>query len=216
MHNVLEARTALVSLMRHNLMRRSSPADTIRGMVGWKATQFTPRSWPSRTNLTTASVLPNMSVWLALARATWSSKDMDVGAECFLRRPETVITQYGQPSVHPVDIHPIFSSKAPRTIPNANSLIERGGNDEVFLGMELGAHDVVVVACHCAEQRAVLPVPYPDRLVVTSTDNPRELVVEEDGTNVVQVAVEGKEAAPSLKGPDLDLVVVTAGNEERL
>jgi hypothetical protein len=39
--------------------------------------------------LTTASVLPNMSVWFALARETWSSKDMDVGAECFLRRPET-------------------------------------------------------------------------------------------------------------------------------
>ena len=37
-------RTALVSLIRHNLMRRSSPADTIKGMVGWNATQFTPLS----------------------------------------------------------------------------------------------------------------------------------------------------------------------------
>ena len=99
----------------------------------------------------------------------------------------------------PVYIHLILSSKVPRTIPNANSLIEGGGNDEVLLGVELGAHDVVVVARHGAEQGAVLPVPYPDRLVVTTTDNPRELMVEEDGTNVIQVAVEGKEAAPSLE-----------------
>lgn len=118
--------------------------------------------------------------------------------------------------MYSADIHPIFPSKAPRTIPNANSLIEGGGNDEVLLGVELGAHDVVVVARHGAEQRAVLPVPYPNRLVVTSTNNPRELVVEEDGANVVQVAVKGKEAAPSLERPDLDLVVVTARYEERL
>ena len=37
-------RTALVSLMRHSLIKRSSPAETINGMVGWKATQFTPLS----------------------------------------------------------------------------------------------------------------------------------------------------------------------------
>ena len=109
-----------------------------------------------------------------------------------------------------------FPAKAPRTIPNANSLVEGGGNDEVLLGMELGAHDVVVVARHGAEQGAVLPVPYPNRLVVTSTDNPRKLVVEEDGADVVQVAVECKEAAPSLERPDLDLVVVTARYEEGL
>jgi hypothetical protein len=36
--------TALVSLMRHSLISRSSPAETMRGMVGWKATQLTPLS----------------------------------------------------------------------------------------------------------------------------------------------------------------------------
>ena len=74
--------------MRHSLTSRSSPADTISGSVGWKATQLTPRSWPSSTNLTTASVLPNMSAWFWLARDIWSSNAMAVGAECFLRRPE--------------------------------------------------------------------------------------------------------------------------------
>lgn len=56
-------------LILHSLTSLSSPAETINGRVGWKDTQFTPLSWPSSTNLTTASVFPNMSAWFALARA---------------------------------------------------------------------------------------------------------------------------------------------------
>jgi hypothetical protein len=41
-------------------------------------------------------------------------------------------------------------------------------------------------------------------------------VVEEDGANIVEMAVEGKEAATSLERPDLDLVIITTGHEERL
>ena len=65
-------------------------------------------------------------------------------------------------------------------------------------------------------QRAVLPIPYPNRLVVAGADDPRELVVEEDGSDVVQVAVECEQASSSLVGPNLDLVVVAPGHEERL
>src|ERR1700760_1670472 len=48
-------------LILHSLTSLSSPAETINGSVGWKATQLTPRSCPSRTNLTTASVFPKTS-----------------------------------------------------------------------------------------------------------------------------------------------------------
>lgn len=41
-------------------------------------------------------------------------------------------------------------------------------------------------------------------------------MVEENGSDVVEMAVESKEAASSLVGPDLDLVVVASRNEERL
>jgi hypothetical protein len=41
-------------------------------------------------------------------------------------------------------------------------------------------------------------------------------VVEEDGADIVEMAIEGEEAATSLERPDLDLVVVTTGYEERL
>ena len=39
-------------------------------------------------------------------------------------------------------------------------------------------------------QRAILPIPYPDGLVVTGADNPGKLVVEEDGSNIVQMPVQ--------------------------
>jgi hypothetical protein len=36
----------------------------------------------------------------------------------------------------------------PRDVPNANRLIERGGNDKVLLRVELSAHGVMVMASH--------------------------------------------------------------------
>lgn len=65
-------------------------------------------------------------------------------------------------------------------------------------------------------QRPVLPVPYPNRLVVTRGDNPGELVVEEDGPDVVEMAVQGEQTAAGLVRPDLDLVVVTARYKQGL
>jgi hypothetical protein len=41
-------------------------------------------------------------------------------------------------------------------------------------------------------------------------------VVEEDGADVVEMAVEGEETAAGLVRPDLDLVVVTTRHEEGL
>lgn len=61
-----------------------------------------------------------------------------------------------------------------------------------------------------------MPVPYPDGLVVRGGDNPRQLVVEEDGADVVEMAVEGEKAPPRLVGPDLDLVVIASRYEEGL
>jgi len=37
------------------------------------------------------------------------------------------------------------------TIPHTNGLVKGGRNNEILLGVELGTHDVVVVACHCAD-----------------------------------------------------------------
>lgn len=79
--------------------------------------------------------------------------------------------------------------------------------------MELRAHGVVVVPSHGADQTAVLPVPDTDRLVIGATQDPGELVVEEDSADVVQMSVQGEQTPAGLVGPDLDLVIVTAGDE---
>lgn len=40
--------------------------------------------------------------------------------------------------------------------------------------------------------------------------------MEKDGSDIVQMAIQSEQAPSSLVRPDLDLVVVAAGNEERL
>lgn len=40
--------------------------------------------------------------------------------------------------------------------------------------------------------------------------------MEENGSDVIEMAVEGEEAAAGLVGPNLDLIVVTARDEEGL
>lgn len=61
-----------------------------------------------------------------------------------------------------------------------------------------------------------LPVPNANRLIITGRDDPRVLVVEEDGAHVVEMAVQGEEAATLLVVPHADFVVVAARDEERL
>ena len=65
-------------------------------------------------------------------------------------------------------------------------------------------------------QRTILPVPYPDCLIVGGRQDPWELVVEENGADVVKVAVEREKAATCLVRPNLDLVVIATGDEQGL
>ena len=81
--------------------------------------------------------------------------------------------------------------------------------------MELGAHDVVVVASQDADAVSRLPVPDADGLIVRGADNPRILVVEKRGAYVVQMAEEREQALALLVVPDFDLVIVTARDEQR-
>ena len=76
--------------------------------------------------------------------------------------------------------------------------------------MELCAHGVVVVSGHGADERAVLPVPDSDRLIVGTGNDPWEFGVEEDGAHVVQMSVEGEETPPRLVAPHLDLVIISS------
>lgn len=82
--------------------------------------------------------------------------------------------------------------------------------------MELSAHSIVVVARHGAEKGAVLPVPYPDSLVVTRTDDPGKFVVEEDGADIVEMPVQREQTSACLVRPNLDLVIVASRDKKGL
>ena len=75
-------------------------------------------------------------------------------------------------------------------IPNTDRLVEGSRDDKVVFRMELRTHDIVVVTGHCANssmrqrqlaengrnkltERAVLPVPYPDGLIIGRRNDPR-------------------------------------------
>jgi hypothetical protein len=52
--------------------------------------------------------------------------------------------------------------------------------------------------------------------VIRTAHDPWQFVVEEDRSDIVQMAVQGKQASSSLVGPDFDLVIITAGDEPAL
>ena len=76
----------LLSLILHSLIWRSSAPETIKGIEGWNEAQFTPRSWPSRTCLTTQSAWPNRSVDPGVFM--WSSRPAGPGATFFFLKPK--------------------------------------------------------------------------------------------------------------------------------
>ena len=103
-------------------------------------------------------------------------------------------------------------------IPNAHGLIEGGRNDEILTGVEGSAHDVVIVSSEDRQTRTTLKVPKTESLIIRRREDPGVLGgigVELDGADVIQVTQEGEETAAELVIPNLDLVVVTAGYDER-
>lgn len=92
-----------------------------------------------------------------------------------------------------------------RSVPDADSLVERRRHNEVLLGVEGRAHDIVIVARKNRYTCARLPVPDADSLVVRCRDDPRVLVVELHGPDVVEMTQEREEASSELVIPHFHL-----------
>lgn len=82
--------------------------------------------------------------------------------------------------------------------------------------MELGAHYVVIVPGQHANASATLPVPDSDGLIVRSAEDPGILLMEHSGPDVIEMTQQGEDASTLLVVPNLDLVIVAPGNEQRL
>lgn len=101
-------------------------------------------------------------------------------------------------------------------VPHSDLLVQAGRDYQVLVGVELGAHDVVAVACEDAHLGPVLVIPDPDGLVIGGGEDPGEFGVELDGADVVDVSGEGEETLLLAVVPALDLVVVPPRDEEGL
>jgi hypothetical protein len=65
-------------------------------------------------------------------------------------------------------------------------------------------------------QSSVLPIPYPDGLVIGARQNPWQLMMKEDSPNIVQMSCQGKQTPLRVVIPNFDLIIVTTGYEHRL
>ena len=61
-----------------------------------------------------------------------------------------------------------------------------------------------------------MPIPYSYGLVIGAGKDPWELVVKENRSDIVQVAIQGKETPPGLIRPDFDFVIISTRNKKRL
>ena len=65
------------------------------------------------------------------------------------------------------------------------------------------------------DTRSTLIVPNPDCLVVTGGKDPRQFVMEEDSSNIINVPTKNEVASFLLVVPNSDFTVVTSRNEKR-
>jgi hypothetical protein len=72
------------------------------------------------------------------------------------------------------------------------------------------------MSSHGAYKSSVLPIPYPNSLIVGRRDDPRQLVVEEDSSNVIEMAGEGKKATLGVVIPNFDTVIITTRHKHGL
>lgn len=74
----------------------------------------------------------------------------------------------------------------------------------------------MIVSGENGDTSSRLPVPNANRLIVAGAHDPRVLVMELYGANVIEVSKESEQAPVKLVVPDLDFVIITSGDEEWL
>lgn len=101
-------------------------------------------------------------------------------------------------------------------VPQPQGLIQRARNYQVFCLMEPRAHHIMRVASDNLQKVPVLIVPESHCLVVTRRQNPWQLLMELHCSKVIQMAQQLKQLLFGLVVVDADLVVVAAGDKQRL
>lgn len=99
-------------------------------------------------------------------------------------------------------------------VPDSDSRIKGSAYDEIFLWMELGAHDIVAVACDYIDTGSTLVVPETHGLVVACGQNPWELIMEKSRSNIIDMAFQSEQAAFLFVVPYFYVAIIAAWYEE--
>lgn len=95
-----------------------------------------------------------------------------------------------------------------RNVPDSHSLIQWGRNNQILTLVELGTHNIMVMASENRDTGSALPVPNAYGLVVWGTEDPWVFMVEDSGTNVVHVPRKSELAATKLIIPYLSQRII--------
>lgn len=104
-------------------------------------------------------------------------------------------------------------------IPDTDGLIQTRRYDKVLRRVEGSTHDVVIVSSQNTKTRSLVEVPQSESLIIRRTQNPwelRRIRMELNRSDVVQVTQKSEKTSPQFVVPNLNLVVVTARNNQRL
>lgn len=81
--------------------------------------------------------------------------------------------------------------------------------------MKLRAHDVVTMSGDDVDASSALIVPDPHSLIVAGRQYPRQLMVEEGSTNVINMPFEREQASFLLVVPYFNKTIISTWNKQR-
>mmetsp|Transcript_7017 Transcript_7017/g.15969 ORF Transcript_7017/g.15969 Transcript_7017/m.15969 type:complete len:205 (+) Transcript_7017:3226-3840(+) len=127
-------------------------------------------------------------------------------------------------SIHHSGESPIRSSGSPQLlfaqssgVPHTHSLIQTGTNNKILRWMKGCTHDIMVVTRQHAQTTPLVKIPQSQRLIITRRQNPwklRSIGMELHSSDVIQMTQQCKEASSKFIIPNLDFVIVAAGDDE--
>lgn len=81
--------------------------------------------------------------------------------------------------------------------------------------MKLCTHDVVRMASNNVDTSSTLIIPDSHGLVITGGEDPRELVMKEGGSDIINMSFQRKHTPFLFIIPNFDQSIVASGNEKR-
>jgi len=111
-------------------------------------------------------------------------------------------------------LHALFFKS--RKVPYPDCLIEWSRCNKSIIRVECGTHDIVTMTCKNGNNTPILPIPKSYSLIITTRNDPRQLFMKFNCSNIIQMAGKSKNTFFSFVVPNLYFVIITTTDEHRL